>query len=270
MLDALRVPGPGGRIPLQRYSLSVIVPFLLLLLWEAAVRTDFFPSTLLAAPSEVVVKFVERTADLSLFKHALVSVRRITIGFALGTSLGIFFGVLVGASRFATRLVEPTILSLIPIPGIAWIPLLIIVFGIGEVSKISLIMISGFSTLFIPTAYGIRTADKNLVEVALVLGKSQISTLRYILLPSAVPSILSGMRVTMVAAWTLMISAEIVASSEGLGWFVWDARRFSRPDDMIVGMISLGILGKSTDYLLVRLERYLTRYRQTYRDITDV
>ncbi len=133
---------------------AVVVPGVLLAAWEIAVRADILPSTLIAAPSQVVANFLRMCADMTLITHTLVSLRRLAIGFALGTTLGITFGAIVGASRTVGRLFEPTILALIPIPSIAWIPLLIILFGIGESSKVFLISIGGFCTLFIPSAYG--------------------------------------------------------------------------------------------------------------------
>jgi sulfonate transport system permease protein len=255
---------------LLRTLLSAVVPVTLLIAWELAVRWGFFPKALIASPTRVFTRFFEMLFGLELLKHATISLIRLLTGFVLGALLGILFGTVVGASRLGARLFEPSILSLIPIPPIAWIPLLIILFGIGDLSKILLISIGSFCTLFIHTAYGIRTADKNLVEVANVLGKSRLSTLWHILLPSAIPNILSSMRVAMALSWTLLIASEVIASSKGLGWLIWDSRNFSRPDDMIVGMVAVGILGKLTDTLLVRLERYLTRWRATYQDIPNV
>lgn len=244
-----------------------ILPLLLLSIWEISVRTGFFPNTLIASPLQVVTKFVEMLINFQLFIHSFVSLKRLFLGFIIGTVLGILLGIIVGFSRLGAKLMEPTILSIIPIPPIAWIPLLIIIFGIGESSKIYLISIGGLCTLFIHTAYGIRSADKNLVEVAKVLEKGKMTLLFKILLPSAIPNILSSMRITMALSWTLLMASEIIASSKGLGWLIWDSRNFSRPDDMIVGMVVVGLLGKLTDSLLVLLEKYLTRWRRTYRDI---
>lgn len=243
-----------------------VFPGFLLLTWELSVRWGWLPNTLIASPSQVFVKFVIMFSDGRLFEHSLISLRRLFFGFFLGTGLGIVVGTLVGYSRFSARLLEPSILGLIPVPPIAWIPLLVIVFGIGETSKIALISIGSFCTLFLQASYGIRSADKELVEVASVLEKSDWSLLFKILLPSALPSILSSMRVAMALSWTLLMASEIIASSKGLGWLMWDSRNFSRPDDMIVGMVVVGILGKMTDSMLVALEKYLTRWRQTYRD----
>lgn len=263
----LTVRKSGTTIAVQAILLGTFVPCILLLIWELAVRYGLVPNTLIASPSQVVSKFIKMVLDGRLFIHSLVSLWRLFSGFIIGTTLGIVLGTIVGYSKLGARLLEPSILSLIPVPPIAWIPILIILFGIGEISKISLISIGSFCTLFIHTAYGIRAADKKLVEVGRVLEKKTNAMLQKILIPSAIPSILSSMRVAMALSWTLLMASEIIASSRGIGWLIWNARNFSRADDMIVGMIAVGILGKITDSMLVGLEKYLTRWRQSYRDI---
>lgn len=244
-----------------------IIPTLLLIIWEISVRVGILPSTLIAAPTKVVSTFFSMMVDFRLIENSLVSLGRLLSGFFLGSSLGISIGILVGHSKIASRLLEPTVLTLIPVPPIAWIPLLIILFGIGEASKIILVSIGSFCTLFIHAAYGVRSADKSLVEVAYVLEKDNLSTLFNVLIPSSLPTILSSMRVAMALSWTLLVSSEVIASSKGLGWLIWDSRNFARPDEMIAGMVAVGLLGKSTDAFLVFLEQRLTGWRQTYRDI---
>lgn len=243
---------------------SLIVPLVLILSWEFAVRTGILPRSLIASPTEVCVRLFRMIVDLTLPVHAAVSLARLLCGFFLGTLMGIVLGTCVGFSQRAARALEPSVLSLIPVPPIAWIPLLIIFFGIGEYSKIALIAIGSFCTLFIHTAYGVRSADRAYVEVAQIFMKNAAFILRRVLLPSAIPSILSSMRVAMALSWTLLMASEIIASSQGLGWLIWDSRNFSRPDDMLAGMVAVGILGKLTDYLLILAERYLTRWRRTY------
>nr|WP_228024755.1 ABC transporter permease [cf. Phormidesmis sp. LEGE 11477] len=205
--------------------------------------------------------------DYRLIDNSLVSLGRLLSGFCLGSSLGVFLGVLVGYSKNAARILEPTILTLIPVPPVAWIPLLVIIFGIGEMSKIILVSIGSFCTLFIHAAYGIRSADKSLIEVAYVLEKDGFSTLLNVLFPASLPVVLASMRVAMALSWTLLVSGEVIASSKGLGWLIWDSRNFARPDAMIAGMVAVGLLGKATDTLIVFLEKRLTSWRQTYRDI---
>jgi sulfonate transport system permease protein len=243
-----------------------VVPLLLLVVWHAAVAYGWVPRTLIAGPVSVADRFVAVVADGSLFRHVFVSLQRLVLGFAIGTTLGILLGVLVAFRPLAARLFEPTILSLIPIPPIAWIPLLIILLGIGEGSKVALISIGSFCTLFLQAAYGIRTGDRMLVEMAQALNKPDRAILWRVLFPAALPGILSSMRVALALSWTLLIASEVIASSSGLGWLIWNARNFSRPADMFVGMVTVGMLGKLSDWGLVLLEVRLTRWRRAFQD----
>jgi sulfonate transport system permease protein len=239
---------------------------MLLIVWEFAVDYGWVPRSLIAGPIAVSQRFLEMAGDGTLARHIGVSVRRLVLGFGLGSTLGILFGVLVAFRPTAARFFEPTVLSLIPIPPIAWIPLLIILLGIGEASKVALISIGSFCTLFLQSAYGIRTGDKMLVEMALALNKDDSDLLWRVLFPSALPGILSSMRVALALSWTLLIASEVIASSSGLGWLIWNARNFSRPNDMFVGMATVGLLGKFSDWGLVVLEAKLTRWRRAFRD----
>ncbi len=150
---------------------------------------------------------------------------------------------------------------LAPIPPIVWIPLLIIFFGIGEMSKIVLLMVASFFVLFINTVHGIRSVDKKLVEVANIYKKSNYFLITKILIPSALSNIFLGLRLALGLSWILLIAAEVVASSKGLGWLIWDSRNFSRPDDMFVGIITIGILGKITDQILIKAEKHFTSWK---------
>lgn len=153
---------------------------------------------------------------------------------------------------------------LAPIPPIVWIPLLIIFFGIGEMSKIVLLMVASFFVLFINTVHGIRSVDKKLVEVANIYKKSNFFLITKILIPSALSNIFLGLRLALGLSWILLIAAEVVASSKGLGWLIWDSRNFSRPDDMFVGIITIGILGKITDQILIKAEEYFTSWKTKF------
>jgi len=163
------------------------------------------------------------------------------------------------------RLIAPTIQFLAPIPPIAWIPLLIILLGIGEASKIGLIIIASFVVVYLNTVQGIRSTDQKLVDVAHVLRKSNKELIKKVLLPSATPHIFTGMRIALGLSWILLIAAEVIASSKGLGWLIWDSRNFSRPDDLFVGIIMIGILGKLSDMALVAIEKELTKWRTVFQ-----
>jgi sulfonate transport system permease protein len=260
-----------GRLPAaRRWSgalllLSyIIVPVALILAWDLAVRYDMVPSTLIAAPLDVAERLAQLVLNGKLEHQVAVSFGRLAQGFLYGSALGIAVGTAVGASRLASRLLEPSLLTMLPIPAVAWVPLLIVLFGIGETSKILLIGLGSFCTLYLHTAHGIRSADRKLVEVAHVLGKSRSELVRRVLFPSALPEIFAASRIAMALSWALLIVAEVIASSSGLGWFIWDARNFNRPSDMIVGMITIGVLGKLSDALLGQIGRFVTRWRDTF------
>lgn len=249
------------------FFIKLIFPLSLIILWELSVRTGLVPEILIAPPSKVFFKFFKLLFDFTLFNHSLVSLYRLFIGFVLGCALGIGIGLVVGISKIGSKLFEPTFLLLIPVPPLAWIPLLIIFFGIGDLSKILLISIGGFSTLFLETSLTIKNTPLKYIELARIYEKRQVAMLFKVFIPNALPNILSSMRVAMALSWTLLMASEIIASSKGLGWLIWDSRNFSRPDDMIVGMIAVGLLGKLSDVLLLKLEKRFTVWRSVYKDV---
>lgn len=246
---------------------SLVIPIFLLLSWELSVKWGYVPNTIVASPSQVVVKFFTMLFDGRLLLHSYVSMKRLLLGFLTGTAFGIVTGIIVGFWKQGARILEPTLLALLPIPPLAWIPFLIILFGIDETSKIALIAMGSFWTLFLQTSFAIRTVDQKLIEVAHTFKKDWKTILRKVMIPSSLPEIFSAMRVALAISWGLMVASEIIASSKGLGWLIWDARNFSRPADLITGMIATGILGKMTDALIVMIEAKTTKWRTTYRDM---
>jgi sulfonate transport system permease protein len=250
-----------------RFAEHIFLPLTLLVVWDAAVRFGYVPRTLIASPADVILALWKLSSNGDLFHHARISLWRLTVGFALGVSAGCFLGIAVGTSRIASKLIEPTLLALIPVPPIAWIPLLIVLMGIGESSKIMLIAIGCFCTLFIHTAHAVRCSDAKLVELARALRKTKVDMIWHLFLPSAMPTVIAASRVAMALSWTLLLCAEIIASSRGLGWLIWDSRNFSRADDMIAGMITVAALGKLTDLMLQRIENMLTPWQSTFRSV---
>ncbi len=248
-----------------RLTVSLIVPVALIIIWHLAVEGGVLPRTLVAGPVDSVTAFARLTADGTLLEHAWVSLRRIAVGFGAGSVVGIALGSIIGTSRLGSRLLEPTALTLIPVPAVAWIPLLVITLGIGESSKVVLVAIGSAATLILATAAGIRSASHDLVEVSQLYEKSKWTLWSTVLLPSATPSIIASARVAMALSWTLLVAAEVIASANGLGWLIWDSRNFARPAAMIAGMLAIGILGKTTDTLIARLGVYLTRWDRSYR-----
>jgi ABC-type nitrate/sulfonate/bicarbonate transport system permease component len=250
--------------PNRSFLIGLIVPAIFLVIWEMSLRWALVPATLIASPAETLNALWSMIQDGSLFANSYISCQRLIFGFANGCVIGIILGCLIGTSRLASWLLQPTIAVIAPVPAVAWVPLIVMLLGIGEASKIALIAFGTFFVVALHTANGIRATDQQYVELANVLGKSQTELLARVLFPSALPHIFTGMRVAMALSWTLLLVSEIIASSEGLGWLIWDARNFSRPADMFVGMIAVGVLGRLSDLALVRIEKIFTDWRSTY------
>lgn len=250
---------------LNEFLVALIFPVCLIALWELSVILGWLPQTLIASPSQIVIDYWEFLRDGSLLKHSGISLFRLLVGFLSGSLLGLIFGIGVGLSKFLNKLLSPLLQFLAPIPPIVWIPLLIIFFGIGEMSKIVLLMVASFFVLFINTVHGIRSVDKKLIEVANIYKKSNYYLITKIIIPSALSNIFLGLRLALGLSWILLIAAEVVASSKGLGWLIWDSRNFSRPDDMFVGIITIGILGKITDQLMIKAEEHFTSWKIKFR-----
>lgn len=245
---------------LRRTALSLAIPAALLSVWEWSSRIGFISPTLLPAPTAISAATWTLFADNELQHHLLVSLLRIGEGFALGASLGVVFGALTGSSRTVERLLDPLAQVLRPIPPIAWIPLLILWFGIGEVSKVVLIAIGAFFPVYMNVVLGIGSTDHKLIEVGKVFGFSRWQQLVRIIWPSALPSTITGLRIGLGTAWMCVVAAELMGAAAGLGYLIMDARQFSRPDIVIVGMAAVGVVGKLTDNIVKRMELNLFQW----------
>lgn len=185
-------------------------------------------------------------SDGSLAKHSFISLRRLLIGFTLGSAIGFLLGVVVAISPLAYRIISPTINFISPVPVTSWIPLIIILTGIGELSKSTVLAVGCFFPVFYGTVSGFQSATNELLELAQFYGKTKSKLIKTILLPSAMPALFQALQVALGLSWILLVVAEVIASREGLGWLMWDSRNFGRPDEMIVGMIAAGVLGATT------------------------
>lgn len=240
-----------------------ILPILLISMWEGLVILKIVPSTLIAPPSKVCFAFFELIQG-KLLIHSFISLQRLFLGLSIGLVLAIVLGIGVGFSKKIESICGLTIDLLSPVPVIAWIPLLIIFFGISG-AKLAIIALGSFFIIYFGVINGIRSTKIEHLEIAKVHNKSSFQILKQILLPSALPSIFQSIRLALAIGWILLLAGEMIASSSGLGWLIWDSRNFARADDMIVGMISVGILGKSTDFFLKKIESRCLRWRHVFK-----
>lgn len=215
----------------------------------------------LPAPQTIYEKFIDMIVSGSLTQHLLISTGRVLQGFALSAISAVSLGLVLGLSRRCYRITDLIIQLIRPIPPIAWIPLVILWFGIGEESKIFLIFLGGFFTILVNVIDGVHRIDSKLLEVAQVMETPKWKYISQLIIPAALPSIFTGLRVGIASCWMCVVAAELVASSTGLGYMIMHARQFSQTPVVIVGMITIGVIGKLTDSVLKEIEKRAIKWR---------
>lgn len=240
--------------------LKVIAPVLLLFFWYLASVTGILNKHILPSPVQVAKTLINLIGDGVLAENLLVSVGRVIKGFALGAVIGIVLGTGMGLSKKMNKILSSIVNIFRPIPMIAWIPLLILWLGIGEKSKVAVIVIGTLWPVLLNTISGIHSADKKLLEVAQILQKSRREVLLHVILPAAWPGIFTGIRLGVGAAWTCVVAAEMVAASSGIGYMITYARELSQPDVVLAGVFTIGITGLLIDFLIVKIEKRLLRW----------
>ncbi len=260
------VAGGGGRAPARwpKGLLGAVPPAVVLLLAEAAVRLGWIAPHLLPAPSDVLAALLQMLRDGQLSQHVLASSLRVAGGFALGAGLALLLGALVGLSAFAAALLTPSFQALRAIPSLAWVPLLLLWLGIDEASKIALIAIGAFFPVYMGVASGFRDVDRKLVEVARLRGLGRVALARRVLLPAALPAVLTGLRNGLSLAWMFMVAAELIAASRGLGYLLTDGRETGRADLVLAAIVLLALLGKLSDSLVATIEQRALHWRDSF------
>jgi sulfonate transport system permease protein len=234
--------------------LGLCLPLLALGALELAVRGGWLPAHRMPPPSELGSTLLELAAG-ELLGHVAVSSARVASGFALGALLGVAVGAAVALHRRSAALLDPSLQALRAIPGLAWVPLLLLWLGIGEAPKLALIAIGAFFPVYANVVAGIQNVDRKWVEVGAIHGLSAAASARRILLPAALPSLFTGLRSGLSLAWMFMVAAELIAASRGVGYLLSDGRETSRPDIVLVAIAVLALLGKLSDSALRALER---------------
>ena len=256
--DALgtRVTTPRSRVVLAVISLTGT-----LALWALASATGWVDKVLLPSPLEVLQAFVATVADGSLLRNVIASLLRVIEGFAVALVIAVPLGVAMGISRVVYGLVDPLLELLRPIPPIAVIPLAILWFGIDELSKVFIIAYGAFFPILVNTLAGFREVDRVQVRAAQALGANRYHIFRDVVLRSAFPFMVVGARLGMSMAFIVLVAAELIASSAGLGFMISDARYNFRTDQIFLCMACIGALGFALNMLLLRIERSLLKWK---------
>ncbi len=248
----------------SRQWLRVLSPLALLVLWQIGCSTGLISSRTLAAPSQVIASFVDLTADGSLQHHLLVSLGRVVKGMALALVMGGGLALLSGLSRTGEYVIDAPMQMLRTLPVLALIPFFIIWFGIGELPKVALVAVAAVFPIYLTLYSGIRGVDPKLVELAKVIELSRGALIRHVILPGALPTALVGVRYSLGIAWLILVAAEQVNATSGIGYLMNDARDFMRIDVMVVGLLVYALLGLAVDILVRWLERRLLGWRPSF------
>ena len=255
--------------PSRKYGLiSAGSVLFVILVWAALCWLKIFPPLFLPPPATIIKQLYLMTIQdydgVSLIVHLLVSLGRVMIGFIGAVIIGVPLGLLMGRSRVADAIINPFIQLYRPVPPLAYIPILIVWFGIGELPKILLIFVGTVPIIIMNTLSGVRSVKESAIRAALALGATNWQLLRYVLLPSALPQIFAGMRVGVGIAWTCLVAAEMIAATSGLGWMILNASRYLRTDIIFVGILVIGMIGLIIDALLRLIEKWAVPWQGKY------
>ncbi len=248
----------------MRFIKQNIIFLLILILWFMASETNIWSSYVLPSPQRVLRAFYIDIVNGSLIKNIYVSLLRVIVGFSIAFIFAFIFGMLLGIKPERFEYFRNIIEFMRNVPPISLIAILILWFGIGEKSKIIIIILAAFFPIFINIRHAISSVDKKLIEVGYSLGLTKMKIFFLIILPSAFPSILAGMRIGLGYSFRAIIGAEMIAASSGLGYMILDSQQLSRSDRVIAGIITIGVLGYLFDMIFSYLIKKLPYSKGVY------
>ncbi len=259
--------GQGGRrrrrVPTSLLRRSVS-PLLLLLVWQAASSSGLVSPQTLASPLRILSTAIGLTADGTLPRNLLVSLVRAGSGLAIAIVAGVALALVAGLSRIGEEAIDAPMQMLRTLPALALVPLFILWFGIGELPKVALVALGSMIPIYLNLYKGIRSIDPKLLEMGRTLGLSRSQTIRQIVLPGALPDLLTGLRFSVGISWLMLVVAEQVNANSGIGHMMTDAEDFLRTDIILVGLLVYAMLGLLSDQIVRVLERTLLAWRPSY------
>ena len=254
------VPGQGDTLLLSLVSIGGII-----FVWWLVTAMGWVKPLFLPSPGAVVRKFIDvwnnGFTNTSLLEHAGVSAARVFGAFLLACLVGIPLGLAMGMSPFARGVFDPPLEFYRPIPPLAYLPLMIIWFGIGETSKVLLIFLSVLAPVALGARSGVKSAAIEQIHAAYSFGASRWQVMRHVILPSALPEILTAMRIGIGFGWTTLVAAEMVAATKGLGYMVLSASQFLQTSTVIMGIIVIAAIAYGFDLLMRFVERKVVPWK---------
>jgi len=241
---------------------AFLSPLFLLLLWEALVRGGILDARFFPAPSSVLQVMVKLALSGELWVHVRASLLRVGAGFLLGAIPGAAIGIAMGLNRWVRAVLNPVVAAIYPIPKSAILPLMMLIFGLGEMSKVMLVAISVFFVVLINAMAGVMQIDPIYLDVGRNLRVSRLQFFRTIALPGALPVIMAGVKLGMGTSLIVIVMAEMVASRSGIGYLLWRSWQTLVVEEMYVGLIVISALGLATTWLLEAVERLVIPWKR--------
>lgn len=251
-------------IPYEK-TLPFLIPIILVLVWQLASSVGWLSSSVLPSPLAVLQDGLELTASGELPKNLSISLYRATIGLLIGGGVGFILGFVNGMSKTFSLLFDSSIQMFRNIPHLALIPLIILWLGINESAKISLVAIGTMFPVYINTYSGIRSVDKDLIEMGKSYELSKFDLFKKIIFPAALPQILVGIRYALGVMWTTLIVAETISASSGIGYMANNAEDFVDMETVVLCIVVYAILGKVSDLIAKSFESLLLEWQTTGR-----
>ncbi|WOS66571.1 ABC transporter permease subunit [Sinorhizobium fredii] len=264
--EPTRPPVQRRQVPVSLISLLTVIS--LLMIWTAAAAAElvspvFLPSPAVVATSLwnlVTVGFVDST----LAQHVLASLGRVLGALGVAVLIGVPAGLAIGTSRIGRGILDPIVEFLRPLPPLAYLPLIIIWFGIGEASKVTVIALSMLSSIVISTAAGVRAVSKDHINAARAFGATRRQVMLHVVLPSALPSVLTGTRIALGTGWSTLVAAELVAATCGLGFMIQSAAQFLVTDVVIAGIAVIALIAILLEIAARALEKWLAPWASAH------
>lgn len=250
-----RLKAPAHRERLSRRA-SYFSPLLLLLFWELASQFNFIDRRFFPAPSAIAETAWRMVLSLELFNHIGATLRRVGVGYAMGAVPGVILGLILGLSQPVRRVLGSIFAALYPVPKIAILPLILLVFGVGDASKFVLIAIGVFFLMFYNTLSGVMQAPQIYMDVAKNVGANRFQTFRRIAFPAALPSIFTGLKLAAGSSYIIIAAAEFLGARSGVGFFIWASWQTFAVSRMFVGIVVISLMGYLTILAIEALERH--------------
>ena len=259
----------NGLARFARPLLGLLVPVVLAVGWELAVRAGLSNGRLVPPPSRIYAQFDELARSGELLRHVTATLLRVVAGFGVGTGLGTVLGAISGYSTLVRRLIDPSLQGLRAVPSIAWIPLFILWLGIFETSKVALIAAGVFFPVYLGVMGAVMSVDRKIVEVGRVFRLSGVQMVWRILFPAVLPAYVIALRAGLGLGWMFVIAAEFMGASEGLGYLLIDGQQLGKPAEIVAAIVAFALLGKTTDWLIVGVTAPFLRWEDRFARAGD-